>query len=566
MADTFSLTVNVFDGKILQSYREHLKLLDLENGNVLWSYSDSDSYLMSPCLGDDGRIYAVLTEQQKIPGKFHEQVPPAKAIICLDPHTGKEVWRSQVDGYHLEGISGPVGGYLPYTIASPKRGNIWNVGTIILETEKGTQINRLKDGGGARGYTFMRNGEVVVTGALSSVNMYEPQTGQQIRSLRYGGNSGGCGFETFTKDFLVRGQMLSPVDNFEKVYAAAGFRPACQIPVFTGYGRMYGTMTTCGCGFYLPFTFGALGNHVQQPHPAIAKRTQQERLPVLTGAQPKPAYKESLLSEMWPAIKDSLDGNKKTRLSDVSKEMQKTIVDTIGKSQGEDATGVWYGRQVDDLQVGDYTIAVDAHRHSLSAQQNGQTVWSTIFGARIGTQPLAIGNALYVASHDGTVSKLSVATGQVTWRVLVAPNHQQMMAFGQIESVWPCMAVIEHNGKLFTTAGRSSSLDMGIYAAQIDPQSGTVDWHHRMSAESMEFASPGELIGNIGKGRRSPAGWSVSRGAWPGQPFGRARMSVNAPPMITDNKLHVNGAIWIDLNDPKDHLYFNNDGQIIGEQ
>ena len=571
VADSVSLTVNVFDGKILQSYRDKMKLLEIESGKVIWEFSESDSHVLSPCLGDDGRIYAVLTEQILDPGKnkFHETTPPPKAVICLDPDTGKVAWRTVVDAKFIEGISGPQGGYLPIVgnlNISPKQKPQWNDGTMMIDARSGEVLWKIKGGGGARGYGFMRNGEVVITGALSSVTFHEASTGKRLRNMSYGGNSGGCGFETFTQNYLVRGQMLSPVDNFDKVYAAAGFRPACQIPVFTGYGRMYSTMTTCGCGFYLPFTFAAAGPHVPQPHVDSGSRTQQYSLPVIKGALPKPSYQESLLSEMWPAIKDSLKGNKQTRFSDVSKEMRQTIDGTIGKSQGEGATGLWYGREVADQSVGGLTIRVDPHRHAVSAMQGEQATWTTVFGARVGSEPLSIGDALYVPSHDGYLTKLSLGSGEVIWRVLVAPHHQQMMAFGQIESVWPCMGVTAHNGKIYTTAGRSSTLDNGIYAAQIDPKTGKVDWYHRMSAESMEFAEPKDLIGNAAGGRKSPAGWSVKRGAWPGQPFGRARMSVNAPPMITDDKLHVNGAIWIDLKDPKDHLYFNNDGEIIGGQ
>ena len=43
-------------------------------------------------------------------------------------------------------------------------------------------------------------------------------------------------------------------------------------------------------------------------------------------------------------------------------------------------------------------------------------------------------------------------------------------------------------------------------------------------------------------------------------------MSINAPPMLTGNNLHVNGAIHVDINKPEDVLYFNNGGEIIGNQ
>gem|GEM_PF-3002672 len=571
--NTQSLTVNVFDSKILQSYDDQLVLLDLESGERIWGFSEEGSFLVSPCLGDDGRIYAGLTadtDSREHDMKAGNEIPVPKAIICLNPESGELIWRTAFDWVGFEGISGPQGGYLPL-VGNDGKGRTkagWNNATMMIETESGKILWQVKGGGGARGYTFMRNGEVVVTGALSSVLFLDPATGNKIRSLNYGGNSGGCGFETFTAKYLVRGQMLHPLDDLGKTYASAGMRPGCQVPMFTGYGRVYSPQSRCGCGFYLPMTFASMAHIHPQPKLPMDQRVQKLSFPTQTAAAFGTSLPENDLTETWPAIKDSLDTGKSTRFSDVDPDISKTIGERIGSGggQGKNAKGFWYGRFSEDLEVGELTLRVDPHRHVVTALRGESVVWSTVLGGRIGSKPVALDGAIYLGAHDGYVYKLSATDGSVAWRVMIAPNHQQMMAFGQVESVWPCFGVLLEDGKLYSTAGRSSTLDQGIFAAEIDPKTGKLAWHVRMSAESMEFATPDDLVGNYGKGRRSPAGWAVKRGAWPGQPFSRARMSVNAPPMITNNKLHVNGAIFVDLKDPKDSLYFNNDGNIIGVQ
>ena len=571
--NTQTLTVNVFDGKILQSYDKELVLLDLNSGKRLWAFSEEESFLISPCLGDDGRVYAGLTaaiDSREHDMKAGNEIPVPKAIICLDPESGEVIWRTPFDWVGFEGISGPQGGFLPL-VGNDGNGKTkpgWNNSTMMIETETGKILWKVKGGGGARGYAFMRNGEVVVTGALSSVQFLDPLTGKVIRNLNYGGNSGGCGFETFTADYLVRGQMLHPIDNLEKTYASAGMRPGCQVPMFTGYGRVYSPQSRCGCGFYLPMTYASMAHIHQQPRVPIDQRVQQVPFPSQMASAFSNAVPDNDLTEIWPAVKDSLDTGKSTRFSDVDQDISKTIGTKIGAgtNQGRTAKGFWYGRFAEDLVVGDLTVRVDPHRHVVTGLRGEVVVWSTVVGGRVGSKPVAHDGAIYMGAHDGYVYKLLAEDGSVAWRVMIAPNHQQMMAFGQLESVWPCFGVLLEDGKLYSTAGRSSTLDQGIFAAQIDLQSGELAWHVRMSAESMEFATPKDLIGNAGGGRTSPAGWGVKRGAWPGQPFSRARMSVNAPPMITNNKLHVNGAIYVDLTNPADSLYFNNEGEIIGSK
>ena len=102
--------------------------------------------------------------------------------------------------------------------------------------------------------------------------------------------------------------------------------------------------------------------------------------------------------------------------------------------------------------------------------------WSTVATGRIGSKPIAYGDHVFFAAHDGYVYKINPVNGEIAWRVLVAPNYQQMVAFGQLESVWPCFGVLEHEGVLYATAGRSSTLDQGIHAAAINPENGNIKW------------------------------------------------------------------------------------------
>ncbi len=122
-----------------------------------------------------------------------------------------------------------------------------------------------------------------------------------------------------------------------------------------------------------------------------------------------------------------------------------------------------------------YVAEVDAHTvHALDAK-TGEEKWHHTAGGRIDSPPTIHKGMLLLGSADGRVTCLRASNGELAWRFLAAPDDRRVIAFGQLESAWPVHgSVLVMNDRLYTSAGRSSYVDGGIYLYALDPETGTV--------------------------------------------------------------------------------------------
>lgn len=76
-------------------------------------------------------------------------------------------------------------------------------------------------------------------------------------------------------------------------------------------------------------------------------------------------------------------------------------------------------------------------------------------------------------SADGWVYCLRASDGRLVWRFRAAPEDRRVVAYGQLESVWPVHgSVLVRDDVAYFAAGRSSYLDGGIYLYRLDPKTG----------------------------------------------------------------------------------------------
>jgi outer membrane protein assembly factor BamB len=118
---------------------------------------------------------------------------------------------------------------------------------------------------------------------------------------------------------------------------------------------------------------------------------------------------------------------------------------------------------------------VDAHTvHALNAA-DGRSVWQYTAGARVDSPPTVYRGLAIFGSADGTVYCLRAADGALVWQFRAAPRQRRVVAFGQLESVWPVSgSVLIHDDKCYFAAGRSSYLDGGMHVFALDPATGRV--------------------------------------------------------------------------------------------
>ena len=113
----------------------------------------------------------------------------------------------------------------------------------------------------------------------------------------------------------------------------------------------------------------------------------------------------------------------------------------------------------------------------------GREIWRAATGARIDSPPTVQGGLCLTGSHDGYLYAFAADTGRLVWRTRVAPEERRVVAFGQVESVWPVVGsplVVGHVG--YAIAGRSTEMDGGCAVLAFDPATGATRWAARAAA------------------------------------------------------------------------------------
>jgi len=120
-----------------------------------------------------------------------------------------------------------------------------------------------------------------------------------------------------------------------------------------------------------------------------------------------------------------------------------------------------------------YVAQIDSHSvHALDAK-TGDKLWSYTAGGRVDSPPTVYQGRLLFGSADGSVYCLRAADGVLVWRFRAAPRDERLMAFEQLESVWPVHGtVLIENDVVYFVAGRSNFLDGGLRFFRLDVNTG----------------------------------------------------------------------------------------------
>ncbi len=114
------------------------------------------------------------------------------------------------------------------------------------------------------------------------------------------------------------------------------------------------------------------------------------------------------------------------------------------------------------------------------ALTDGRLKWQFTAGGPIRFAPAWADGSLYVASDDGTLSRLDANTGAVQWRFRAAPEGRQMLGNGRMISRWPCRSgALVIDGVVYVTAGMWPS--EGIYIYALNAATGKPIWKNDTS-------------------------------------------------------------------------------------
>ncbi len=125
-----------------------------------------------------------------------------------------------------------------------------------------------------------------------------------------------------------------------------------------------------------------------------------------------------------------------------------------------------------------YTASV--HDHTLYAldEETGKVAWTFTTGGRVDSPPTIHEGMVLFGSRDGCVYCLRATDGALVWRFRAVSQDRRLMAWDQVESVWPIHgSILIRKGEAWFVAGRSSFLDGGLQMFRLNPATGAVLSH-----------------------------------------------------------------------------------------
>jgi outer membrane protein assembly factor BamB len=167
-------------------------------------------------------------------------------------------------------------------------------------------------------------------------------------------------------------------------------------------------------------------------------------------------------SEAWPTYRHDASRSGRASTSVPAELKQKWQTDLGGKLS---AVTIADGKCM--------VASIDAHVvHALDAG-TGECKWTFTAGGRIDSPPTIADGLAVFGCRDGYVYCLRASDGVLVWRFLAAPQDRRIVAYGQLESLWPVNgSVLVEGSTVSFAAGRSSFLDGGIRVARVDIKTG----------------------------------------------------------------------------------------------
>ena len=248
-------------------------------------------------------------------------------------------------------------------------------------------------------------------------------------------------------------------------------RGACHYGIMPCNGLIYAPQHPCACYIEAKlygFTALAPPSPTMQPRRQVPDHERLMRGPTYGKIENHKSKIENPLD--WPTFRHDAERSGAVRTAVRPTDLKRTWDTKLG---GKLSTPV-----VADGKL--FVASENAHSvHALDAV-TGEHVWSFTTGGRVDSPPtIWQGRALF-GSADGHAYCLSASDGRLAWRYRAAPEDQRMMAFDQLESVWPVHgSVLVQNDPsagqavLYCVAGRSMFLDGGLRLLRLDPKTGS---------------------------------------------------------------------------------------------
>jgi len=410
---------------LFYSTSEHLACVELRSGELAWQSAGAAS---KPMVHNGVLVTAMETEGKRW--------TPRLTLQARSAQDGTLLW--QADGATLPTFANCF--YIPpeYFIAN---------NLVWIRAARGAEIVGLD----------LHNGErkraISLEGAFTPghhVRCYPAKATERFalfnkRGIEFMDFSGKAGF---TKHDWVRG--------------------ACRLGILPSNGMIYVPPNGCNCCVET-YVRGFQALNSEQPPEPVDDATRLERGPAFASL-PSPSKGE----EDWPTFRHDPARSSATNC-DVNFPLRQRW---CKKLSGRVTSPVASDGRLAVSEIDARTV------HALDAE-SGDSVWSFVAGGRVDSPPTFADGLAVFGAADGCIYCLRSADGALVWRFQAAPTDRRLVAFGQVESVWPSHgSVLVRDGVVYLTAGRSSYLDGGIHLYALDLRSG--DILHRQNVHTIQ--------------------------------------------------------------------------------
>jgi outer membrane protein assembly factor BamB len=394
------------------------------------------------------------------------------AVVCLKQNTGDELWRTDVPRSVIipTGWSPSMVMYKDVILFSGQKRSL-----VVLSAKDGKQLwtSKLHPSG-----HFCPEDVLVVDGLVWSGNIAsarprssgvftgrDPHTGEVKREFPPDVNPFAvmhqrCYPSKATEKYLIPSWIgIEFIDPRTKKWEIHHWvRGGCFYGVMPCNGLIYSTPHACACYYQSKLRgFCVLAPAAKTEPKALKDEMRLERGPAYGKIKAKkPA------SGDWPTWRhDALRSG-----------YTKNIVPTKLKK----AWNTNIGGKLTSLVAADgrlFVASVDEHAVYALDGKTGKKLWSFTTGGRVDSAPTYHAGSVLFGSADGCVYCLRASDGKLAWRFHVAPADRRIVAYEQIESVWPMHgSVLVQNGTAYCLAGRSMFIDGGMRLVRLDARTG----------------------------------------------------------------------------------------------
>jgi outer membrane protein assembly factor BamB len=486
---------------VARGVQRHLMVFDADTGRRLWKKADSDTAEIMPttlAVGG-GRVFFQST----------------KEVICLEAESSRELWRTarpvsvnrwawsaptlvvhggvvlsadrnasaQVEQepksseqlhwvVSSKGGDAPIGDLIAFSAKTGKK--LW---TCECRECYNAPVDVLVTGGLVWTGNLVRSRDPGFTAARDLLTgEVKKQRPPDNESFTVGMGHHRCYRNKATSRYLLLGRAGVEFIELEsgKALPHHWVRGTCQYGIMPCNGLLYAPPHSCACYIRAKLSgFNALAPRRK------AKRIKQAA-PVDSRLERGPAYGHVVAvspgaeQEDWPTYRHDAARSGSTK-STVPATLERKWQAQLGPApiepgRGPIADGLT-SPVVTDGKV--FVASVDTHTiHALDVN-NGKTLWSYTAGGRVDSPPTIYKGLVLFGSADGWVYCLRASDGKLVWRFRAAPEERRVVAYGQLESVWPVHgSVLVQDDVAYFAAGRSSYLDGGIYLYRLDPKTG----------------------------------------------------------------------------------------------